>query len=278
MKKFNLYKSLNSQFLDLAVSTALEAGEIARNLKNKKRATSSKGVADYVTDLDLAIDRSIVEKFLAAGVKQSEIVSEESFSGDGKISDGWLIDPIDGTASLVWDCGDRYPSILIAHLSSGIVDCGVCYFPFTDELFYAVLGGGAFYQEEKIKKAESVDVSKAWVVLNCYGDSTKETKEFFDLQKKLRSKSGAGLVTTDLPQSGIGCRVALGKPNALIHDNGTHYVKQAPWDIAPIQLIVKEAGGVFCNFSGNEVSPFVSEQMIVAQDEKLAEVILNFIR
>ena len=85
------------------------------------------------------------------------------------------------------------------------------------------------------------------------------------------------MVTGVVPYSGVAVRMldqSVGM-SAVVHDNGPKKVKQGPWDIAAVQLIVEEAGGVMWNPQGERISPFKPEPIIAAPSRALAEWILN---
>ena len=85
------------------------------------------------------------------------------------------------------------------------------------------------------------------------------------------------MVTTTVPNSGVALRVAAAETGlaAAIHDNSAAKIKQAPWDVVPMKLLVEEAGGVFLNLEGKPIDPFVAEVSVVAQSRHLAEQIIR---
>jgi fructose-1,6-bisphosphatase/inositol monophosphatase family enzyme len=175
--------------------------------------------------------------------------------------------------------GEHYPAVLIARYSGGQTTLGVAYFPLTDEWFYAQRGCCAWKNGKRLNNrlALEPELSSSWVEMNQYGDAAYETKDFVTLRNGLRSRGGASLVTTTVPNSGVALRIAEAKNGlvAAIHDNRADKVKQAAWDIAAVQLILEEAGGVFVNLSGDSIDPFQPEVMIVARTPEIAKRIIR---
>ena len=173
----------------------------------------------------------------------------------------------------------HYPAVLIARYSGGQTTLGVAYFPLTDEWFYAQRGCCAWKNGERINSRLKLppELSTSWVEMNQYGDASYETKEFSRLRDGLRSHGGASLVTTTVPNSGVALRIAEARNGlvAVIHDNRADNVKQAAWDIAAVQLILEEAGGIFVNLNGGSIDPFQPEVMIVARTPEIAQQIIG---
>src|SRR3989344_5232229 len=113
--------------------------------------------------------------------------------------------------------------------------------------------------------------------MNQYGDSSLETDIFARLRITLRSAQGAKLVTSQAPHSSIAMRMLDGTMRlaAVIHDNNPKKVKQECWDVAAVQLIVEEAGGVVVDFAANEYDIFKAKPFIVASSLALAYEIID---
>lgn len=115
--------------------------------------------------------------------------------------------------------------------------------------------------------------------MNQYGDSQYETESFTVLRDRLRTADGARMVTTTVPNSGVALRVAECNTGlaAAIHDNQSKKIKQAPWDVAPVKVILEEAGGVFVNLAGEPIDAFVPEVSIIARNQTLAKQIIGLL-
>ena len=63
-------------------------------------------------------------------------------------SEGFIIDPIDGTLNYI--NGIPHCAVCIAYVNHRSVQCSVVYNPFSNELFYASKGNGAYLNGERI--------------------------------------------------------------------------------------------------------------------------------
>lgn len=274
--------SLGDDDLTLAAEAADAAGAIIRAGKAAGVAAEEKGFADLVSSVDREADGAIARLLREAHPKDA-IVSEE-LEPDTKDHSGrlWFVDPLDGTSGFLFGAGDDVPAVLIALRKGGDYRLGVVHFPLTGEWFYALKDQGAYKDGVRLDAAQSVGTLKqAWVAMNAYGDAQYESADFATLRRELRSAArGAPLVTTPPPHSGIALRILEPgrRLGAVIHDNSPQKVKQGPWDIAPPQAILEEAGGCFVNFSGRRVDPFAAEPMLACGCRELADEILSLLQ
>ena len=176
--------------------------------------------------------------------------------------------------------GPQYPAVLIGRYEKGKGVLGVGHFPLTGEWFYGYRGKGAYKNTMQLKiPVADYQLEEAWVEMNQYGDSQYETESFTVLRDRLRTAAGARMVTTTVPNSGVALRVAECNTGlaAAIHDNQNKKIKQAPWDVAPVKVILEEAGGVFVNLAGKPIDAFVPEVSIIARNQALAEQIIGLL-
>jgi myo-inositol-1(or 4)-monophosphatase len=93
---------------------------------------------DFATEVDLAIEREVVDALLSAtGIE----VHGEEFGGaeiDSPLV--WVLDPIDGTFN--YAAGLPLAGILLGLLRDGEPVAGLTWMPFTNERFTGVVGGG----------------------------------------------------------------------------------------------------------------------------------------
>ena len=263
--------------LEIAIKAAIAAGDIIRDGAGKIHNIESKGVGDLVSEVDTQADVAIT----AVLQQHSDlaILSEESSPtlADG-VDDFWIVDPLDATSAFLTQAGPQYPSVLINRQQGETTTCSVVYFPLTDEWFYASKGKGAFKDTKRlVVNDEPMTLLESWVEMNQYSDNSLETELFSSMRQRLRSKYGARLVTTNPPHSGVAVRIAESKTSlsVAIHDNSNKHVKQAAWDIAAPRLVLQEAGGVFLNFSGQQLNLFDAEPFIVARTQSLAQEVIE---
>ncbi|MEM8681341.1 MAG: inositol monophosphatase [Planctomycetota bacterium] len=263
--------------LGIAARAASLAGSLIRQASQQKQTIEQKGVGDLVSEVDRAADRAISE--LLADVTPFPILSEELQPEVPDASSFWIVDPLDASGAFLVNAGPQYPAVLIALREDHETVLGVAYFPLTNEWFYAMRGRGAWHNGKRLVCDSQERLGEVWVELNQYGDQRLETDYFAQLRARLRSPEGARLVTSNVPHSGVALRIALQQSAlaAAIHDNNPASVKQACWDLAPVQVIMEEAGGVFLNPEGGRTDPFVVEPVIVARSLALGKEITTMV-
>lgn len=234
-----------------------------------------KGVGDLVSEVDRLADEA--SSRVLRQNSQFPILSEELHHDITERDNLWIVDPLDASSAYLMQAGREYPSVLIALRLHGETQLGVTYFPLTNEWFYAQRSRGAWKDGRRLVCYTDESLSDIWVEMNQYGASEYETAYFANLRRRLRSTSGAQLVTSNVPHSGVAVRIAERRSSlaAAIHDNNPAMVKQAAWDIAAPQIILEEAGGVFMNPQGKSTDPFVAEPIIVARTAAIAHRIIE---
>lgn len=268
-------KSLHPD-LETALTAAAAAGKIVSEGFGKFHTIDKKGVGDFVSEVDRLADHACCGVLSAK--TDCAILSEELHPDLASgVEDFWIVDPLDATSAFLMQAGRQFPAVLIGKYEQGKSVLGVGHFPLTGEWFYGYRDLGAFKDAAPLTVPQSpCQLDEVWVEMNQYGDSKYETEAFKTLRNRLRTADGARMVTTTVPNSGVALRVAESDTGlaAAIHDNRTEKIKQAPWDVAPVKLILEEAGGVFVNLAGKPIDPFVPEVSVIARNQSLADQII----
>jgi histidinol-phosphatase len=191
-----------------------------------------------VTAADRACEKLILEgivrKFPEDGILGEEGANRESQSGRR-----WIIDPIDGTRDFVR--GIPLWAVLIAIEKDGEVVAGVAHSPLQGLLLWAGRGSGAWSNGERVHVSGQTDPGQSVVSFNGFH---KEGVERFAnhlvtwLQRFWAVRSLGGAVDAML--------VAQGRADVWIEPNA------APWDFAPLKILIEEAGGIFKSFDGRK--------------------------
>jgi len=126
--------------LALARSLAAAADATARREHAAGVRTETKADGTPVTNVDLAVDRVLVDALREARA-QDAILSEES-GLHGASGRRWILDPIDGTFNLV--AGHAHWGTHVALEVDGVVVVGVITRPMLGAHWWATLDGGAF--------------------------------------------------------------------------------------------------------------------------------------
>lgn len=230
--------------LDAIEAAEREAAELILHAHGILAETKS-GRRDVVTEYDRRVQALLMQR-LSEAVPGARFFCEELDEHDRLDAEQlFIIDPIDGTMNFVH--GFHHSCISVAYAERGEVLAGVIYNPYTDELFAAVKGGGAYLNGRPI---HVTDEGLAGSVV-CYGTAPYNpelTDKTFETAKKLYAAS------LDLRREGSAaldlCTVATGRAGLYFE------LKVSLWDYAAGDLIVREAGGVCCRIDG---SPFPTD-------------------
>ena len=234
----------------MLAQTVLKAGETARKALRRRNAAEMvhKAPRDYQTEIDVAVERIIVEEMTSAfptyAIKGEEEVGNRQADADAPVI---YIDPIDGTTNFAW--GIPHFGMTISIAEAGRVASGVVYDAMQDELFSAEAGGGAWLNGEQIHCAEVADIQNVLVGagLPIPGQVKAVPEEFyFDAVKRLMANT-AGVRRLGSAALSI-AYVACGRLDGFFEDGLSVH------DFGASALMVEEAGGVVTRFSGAAVT------------------------
>lgn len=91
-----------------------------------------KGVADYVTQVDVAV-QDFLKKALHTLAPDIQFLGEETGLQRMDTDSYWILDPVDGTTNLMHDY--QHSVVSLALCSQKEIVMGIVYDPFHDELF-----------------------------------------------------------------------------------------------------------------------------------------------
>lgn len=233
---------MNDIDLEEIRSWAREAGGTARhyfnNVEGQRKADRS-----WVTEADLAIERTLVER-IAARYPQHGIIGEEQTRHETRREFLWALDPLDGTASFV--AGLPTWCISIGLLRDGAPYLGVVYLPLLGDCYWVGPDGPAFLNENPIHViAPRVWESEDWIAT----PSNTHRRFTIDFVGKTRSL-GSSVASF--------CYVARGSAVGGI------LTRAAIWDIAAGLAILAAAGGVAFGLSGQalDMTTLLDGQML----------------
>ena len=231
-----------SEQLDFAKNFALEAGSLMKKNFTLGMQKVWKDDKTPVTVTDETINSNLI-----AQVKTSfptyAVKGEEENLQIANAEMTWVCDPVDGT----------YPfshGIPIATFSLALVDksgkpqLGVVYDPFTERLAYAVVGGGAFLNDNPIQVSDRKTLEGAVVDVDVWADRIDLPND------RLRE----ALLDEDVRPLSL-CSVIFGSYLVGAGElDGVIFNVPKPEDIAAVKVIVEEAGGKVTDLQGNEQS------------------------
>ena len=237
-----------------------EAGKIILSAHNQENTiTAKEGKKNFVTKYDVAVQDFLFKK-LGNAFPDAEFIGEEgenNFSINGL---RFIIDPIDGTTNFMQDY--RCSCISVALCKGNDVIAGVVYNPYTNEIFSAEKGKGAYLNGDKIKVSER-PLSDGLALFGTSPYHPENTDETFALLRKVFDFS------RDIRRSGSAaydiCMIACGRCEVFFEKS------LQPWDIAAGTLILKEAGGVALNYEGKDISFSTPNDVVFANPKAYEE-------
>ena len=218
-----------------------------------KEKVTVKGAADYVTNVDFAV-QDFLKSRLEQEFPQIAMIAEEKENRNlSPEKSYWILDPIDGTTNLIQDY--HMSAVALGLYEKGEITFGVVYNPFTEELFHAVKGGGAFLNGEPIRVSGLSDFKDAVVSFGSSPYEKERAKELFPVFYKVFMNCAdfrrTGSAALDL------CYVACGRQHAFLEQN------LKPWDYSAGSVILTEAGGIATTWSG-EALPYLRNSDVLA--------------
>ena len=241
--------SLQLELLELAKRIGREAGELLCQRPTDFELSIKSSAIDFATQMDKASEELIVNRILSARPDDG-IIGEEGSSKESKSGVTWVIDPLDGTVNYVYNLPGW--NICIAAKDEEGVQVGVVVAPSINGFWYARKGGGAYYNDKKIKCNEPVQLSGALLATGFAYDLEKRLEQV-DLAAKLipkvRDVRRLGAAGVDLSY------VAMGVLDGF-YEYGLN-----EWDYSAGGLIATEAGALM---TGRNGGPVGKEMTIVA--------------
>lgn len=230
--------------LRLALDTARRAvrAASAASLRHFRRGVRVEVKPDRtpVTAADRDSEAAIV-RVVRRAFPDHAILGEESGAHPGDAGWRWIVDPIDGTRGFAR--GGSFWGPLLALEHRGEVVVGAMALPALGQTFWAARGRGAYLQHGR-GKPERLHVSRV-------ADWEQATLSVGEMRSLLADRAAAveRLVTTAASARCYGdlagcAMVLLGRAEAWIEAG----VKE--WDLAPLEVLVEEAGGRFTDLEG----------------------------
>jgi len=208
------------------------AGEIILRAESF-RVEQKEGHANFVTSVDEEVQRFLITEVMKL-LPGSHIIGEEQENEPLTDAPTWVIDPLDGTTNFIHNY--RFSSISVALMKNRIPVTGVVYQPYTQELFYAEKGKGAFLNDKPIRVSDT-PIGQALIGFGTSPYNTELAEKsmmaaLHFLQHAADVRRG-GSAALDLAY------VAAGRQDVYFE------LILRPWDYAAGALLVQEAGGCF---------------------------------
>jgi len=222
--------------IELAKLVAQEAGALALDYQRKGVTAESKADESPVTAADRACEKLIVEH-ISREFPEDGVLGEEGANRESRSGRKWIIDPIDGTRDFVR--GIPLWCVLIGLEQHGEVVVGVAHSPRQNLLLWASKGQGAWEKDTRLQVSAAQDPKQSVL---CFNGFQKAGVQRFArtlvpwMQDFWAVRSLGGAVDAVL--------LTQGHADAWVEPSA------APWDLAPLKILIEEAGGFFSSFAG----------------------------
>jgi myo-inositol-1(or 4)-monophosphatase len=249
--------------------------EVAALLANNYRDRAAlsfgkqKGIADLVTEADLAAQHHIETAILAA-FPGDVLVGEEAGKDHPPPNPDarcWVCDPIDGTHNFARGMVPSW-GISLAYLEGGEPRAAGIALPELDELFLAREGSVSLRNGQPTRVSTSSDLAEARVEVDFGRPLDREncmSVGQFALQHGGQIRChGAAVVGF--------CTIACGAAEAYVHGG------LQPWDFAAALLIIRQAGGRMTRLDGSEARVFDGKRGMVASNGAIHPQIMDGLR
>jgi myo-inositol-1(or 4)-monophosphatase len=225
--------------LRAAEDAAAAGGTIVAEHFGSTGNAREKAPGDWVSDVDTGSEVAVRES-LERDWPSLPVFGEEGGGVRGDV--GWLVDPLDGTANFLH--GFPAVGVSVALVEHGVPVVGVVHAPLLGITYTACRDGGAFSNGEQIT-VSGRDPERAICAtgfpFRTKADRLDEYLPVFEAAlRRFEDLRRAGSASLDLAWTAAG-----------VFDG---YFEQAlgPWDVAAGALLVREAGGVVTDWSGDD--------------------------
>lgn len=218
-----------------------DTGTFIRN--NFRKLTDEDIIAkeknSLVSYVDREAEKMLTEK-LGELLPEAAFITEEDSVQNRESALQWIVDPLDGTTNFI--AGIPHFSISIALKNEDRVVLGVVYNVMADDLYHAARGKGAFRNDQTIEVSRVERLDEAVIATgfpyNKNLINLRVRDNLIHYVTNARALRRLGSAALDL------CFTAQG----TFHLYYEHFLNA--WDLAAGVLIVEEAGGTICDFSG----------------------------
>jgi histidinol-phosphatase len=225
-----------AEALSFALSLADSADVITQqHFRNQSLVIETKADQTEVTVADRGTETVIRERILAERPGDG-LLGEEHGTIESTNGIRWIIDPIDGTGNYVR--GVPVWATLIARECQGVIDIGVVSAPAMGNRWWASQDQGAFTDDRRIRVSAVDEIANAFL---SYSEGPWEAHGMRDQLEAIRKTTYRHRAFGDFWQ------------HMLVAEGACDIAAEAivsVWDLAAIQIIVEEAGGVFSDLAG----------------------------
>lgn len=260
---------MDLQLIDqFAKNIIFEAGKRIRSAFTYDLVVETKSNAnDLVTNIDRETELFFIEKIKSFDLTH-KIIGEEGMGEKVDSLEGvvWIIDPIDGTMNFVKQ--HRHFMISIGIFIDGVGKLGYIFDVMREDLFCAIEGVGAWYNDSPLRKLQPVEIEEAVIGINASWVAPNRKihhEKVIDLVRTARGTRSYGSAAMEI------AFVVSGKLDAYVS------MRLSPWDIAGGTIIAKEVGAIATNLRGEGFDFLHQDTFIIANPYIHQELLEKYI-
>lgn len=225
--------AIDQELVDFAVAAAQRAGRVTLEwYQDRSLAVRAKSDGSPVTEADIAAEQFLRSE-ITTRYPADTVRGEEEGESVGSTGRTWVIDPIDGTRAFTQ--GVPLFATLLALVDDHGPAVGVICLPALDECVWAGRGLGAYWDGAPCRVSTRAEIDGSYVCtsgLSYWPESALE-----------RVRAAGARVRTWGDAYGYAL-VATGRAEAMVDP------ECSDWDVAPMSVIIAEAGGRFSDTTG----------------------------
>lgn len=250
----------------VAIEAAHAGSMVLLDYFRKPLEVRAKGIANYVSQADLAAESAVVQTIQDAFPTHA-ILSEESHHDRADAEHSWIIDPLDGTNNFIH--GIPHFAVSIGYYQSGQGVLGIVTSPATGDWFVAARGQGAWLNGQPIHVGRAEGLEQSMIACGFYYDRDQMMQSTLDtigelFRCQIHGIRRFGAAALDLAYVAAGWF------------DGFFEYRLSPWDIAAGAVLIQEAGGTLSDCTGNPVA-LNRASSICASNPKLHPTLLEMV-
>lgn len=236
--------------------------------REQAQEITEKGLANFVTAVDTEV-QDFMQRELSKLDSTIQFMGEEKNNNEIDFSKPvWILDPVDGTSNLIHDFQNS--ALSLALYAQGELKLGIICHLFSDEMFYAEKGKGAFLNGKPIRVSTIEQLDRSLVSIGTSPYRKDLADAGFELYKKVF------MSCEDIRRIGSAALelayVAAGRIETYFEYNLN------PWDFAAGILLIEEAGGSVTDYEGKSVDVTKGSSIVAGNGIINKRIVKEFIR
>lgn len=227
------------EYLDFALDVAHQAGRLTLGYYRTGVQPDFKADDTPVTVADRKAEELIRARIEARYPHHGIVGEEYGVKEDNGSGHRWFVDPIDGTKAFIR--GVPLYALLMGLEIDGTVEVGVAYFPALDEMIYAASGQGCYWNGRPTRVAQTEALNRSFV--SCTNSAMFDQHDKGEAWRRIQAATYYCAGWSDAYGHAL---VATGRLELMLDPI------MSPWDCGPFPVIMREAGGFFGDWAGNE--------------------------